>query len=486
MDPDVDGAIRKTQEQAIASWVNYLNQVRLDRLLESLSRQDQNLSDALSAINEAIGTIKVEIVERNRGGLKGMHGFIAEVAEKGVGNARSRILGGEKSYEWINDNSPVDLLRNGVGIQQKFSAAGGSFSLRAVTEHLRTYPDFVTSGGKYQLPKDHFEAIRRLHDMPAEQAGLLSRSRDGLSFRDWQKVQDIFKEGELGIDVLEPSKLRYDEVQRGVFEVTLESEKDSLRTTDAEQRDQMLGDSMPNLGEAAKVTAGAAAVEGGVAFALAVISRVRAGKSIRDFSSDDWSEIAQETGFSAAKGAVRGLSIYALTNFTATAAATANSLVTASFVVAEQAHQLRSGHIDEPTFIENCQAACIETAVSALSSLVGQGLIPVPMLGAVIGNAVGMAMLKAATSALSVREAELIEGFLEEQRLLDAHLTDSHRLLLEQLEAGMADYLSLLEMAFSPNVHEALLGSVALAEQLGVARDELLDAEDKALAYFLL
>ena len=32
--------IKSTQEQAVASWINYLNQVRIDRLLEALSRED--------------------------------------------------------------------------------------------------------------------------------------------------------------------------------------------------------------------------------------------------------------------------------------------------------------------------------------------------------------------------------------------------------------------------------------------------------------
>ncbi|GAB0105218.1 hypothetical protein JMUB6875_41960 [Nocardia sp. JMUB6875] len=141
-----------TQEQAVASWVSYLNQLRIDNLLSTLSRQDEHLRDALTSVDEAIRRIDLEVVAANRGGQHGMHGFIAEIAEVGIGNARRQITGHEAVYQWVNDNGPVDLLRGDVEIQQKFVAAGGRFSLGAIAEHLQKYPDYVHNGGKYQVP----------------------------------------------------------------------------------------------------------------------------------------------------------------------------------------------------------------------------------------------------------------------------------------------------------------------------------------------
>ena len=105
---------KTNQEQAVAAWVNYLNQLRLDNLLSAFRRQDVNLEDALASVDEAIRKIDLEVITSNRGGVKGMHGFIAEVAEVGVGNARSQILGEGAVYQWVNDNGPVDLMRGGV------------------------------------------------------------------------------------------------------------------------------------------------------------------------------------------------------------------------------------------------------------------------------------------------------------------------------------------------------------------------------------
>lgn len=84
---------KSNQEQAVAAWVNYLNQLRLDSLLSTLDQQDMNLADALASVTAAVRKIDLEVVTTNRGGVKGMHGFIAEVAEVGVGNARRQVSG---------------------------------------------------------------------------------------------------------------------------------------------------------------------------------------------------------------------------------------------------------------------------------------------------------------------------------------------------------------------------------------------------------
>lgn len=477
---------KSNQEQAVAAWVNYLNQLRLDNLLSAHNRQDMNLKDALASIDEAIRKIDLEVVATNRGGVKGIHGFIAEVAEVGVDNARSQIRGGDAVSKWVNDNGPVDLMRSGVEIQQKFVAAGGRFGLGAIADHLQKYPDFVENGGKYQIPRDHFEVIQKLRTMPREEARrLLTRGGDGPSFKQWERVQSFLQESPVGIDSLEPSHLEYAQAQKGAIGATMAAEKESLRSIDQSLRDDAYQESRPTLREGAKATLAAAAIEGGTALVLAVVEKRRAGTQLRDFTGEDWADIAGEGGFGVVKGGVRGASIYWLTNFTATSAAVASSIVTAAFGVAEQANKLRRGEIDELEFIENAELVCLETAISALSSVIGQALIPVPVLGAVIGNTVGIIMYKAVSSSLSKREASLIERYLGEQRALDEQLAAEYQELIEKLDASMSDYLAVLERAFSPDVEVALLGSVELALELGVASDEVLNSDEKVLAYFL-
>ena len=125
----MDKVIKSNQEQAVASWINYLNQLRLDRLFQSLNSQNKNYEESIIALTETL--LRIELIGK-RGGTKGVHGFIAEVSECGIVNARELIKGNNKIYEWINDNGPADLLKNGVQIQQKFVNSGGNLSLQAI------------------------------------------------------------------------------------------------------------------------------------------------------------------------------------------------------------------------------------------------------------------------------------------------------------------------------------------------------------------
>lgn len=479
--------VKSTQEQAVASWINYLNQVRIDRLLERLSREQDNLENALATINETLNTIGRDIVNNGlgRGGERGMHGFIAEVAEVGIGNARELIEGRAPIYEWINDNGPEDLRRGAELIQQKFVNSGGHLSLQAIKQHLQTYPDFLENGGKYQIPADHYEKIKWLLSISEKDANKMPTSTGEFSLKQWREVHDFFKSENVPLDKIEPSALDYKSVQKNMYEQTLESEKQDLQARNQERKDQAYQESKPTLAEGVKATAIAAAVEGGMSFCMGVAAKRREGKKLKDFDQDDWKEIASETGMGTIKGGIRGSSIYLLTNYTATPAAVASAIVTASFGVAEQAHQYRQGELDEVAFIENSEILCLDAAVSALSSFAGQVIIPVPVVGAVIGNAVGTMLYQLAKDNLSTKEQTLLEEYLKSTRQLDEELKVKYQSFIIGLSESMKQYMDILGRAFSPDIRIAFNGSVELAKEMGVPTDEILDTKDKVFAYFL-
>lgn len=482
---NVEKIVKSSQEQAIGAWINYLNQVRLDRLVEALSKQDINLATSMETIKTAFASIREDIILRNRGGDKGMHGFIAEIAECGIGNARQQIIGEPAVYVWINDNGPDDLQRGAEAIQQKFVQAGGHLSLRAVAEHLRHYPEYLAEGHKYQIPKDHYDKIMAYLEMPADIANKLPTSTGEFSLRQWKEVHAFFKVNNIDPSKLEPSILEYGDVQQGTIATTFDKEKEHLQKMDQEQRDAAYQESKPTLAEGVKSTAVASAIEGATTFAMSVVRKRKTGKKIKDFEQADWIEIAGNSGRGTIKGGVRGASIYLLTNFTATPAAVASAITTAAFGVADQAHLFRNGAIDEVQFIDNSEVLCLDASVSALSSFAGQVLIPVPVLGAVIGNAVGTMIYQIGKDSLSTKEKELIERYLKELADLDEKLTTEHYQYIEQLNHCLVEYMELLTAAFDPDVQNALDGSVALAKYMGVPDEEILDCHDKIASYFL-
>lgn len=479
--------IKSGQEQAAASWINYLNQVRLDRLMEALQKEELNLNEAMSTISETLKTISRDIVNngKGRGGQYGMHGFIAEVAECGIGNAREQIEGKAPIYEWINDNGPEDLRRGATLIQQKFVNGGGHLSLQAIRMHLNAYPDFLDNGGVYQIPEEHYEKIKWLLSISEKEANKMPTSTGDFSLKQWREVHEFFKNGDIPLDKVEPSKLKYSEVQKGTYEQTFSKEKDSLRKRNQERKEQAYNKSKPTLSEGAKATAAAAAIEGAMALCLGIAEKRKSGKKFNAFDEDDWKEIAATTGKGTLKGGIRGASIYTLTNFSATPAAVASAMVTATFGIAEQAYQLKQGNVNEQRFIENSEMLCLDASVSALSSFAGQVLIPVPVLGAVIGNTVGTMMYQIAKDNLSAREQKIFEEYAEAVRQLDVSLKEQYQEFVDEIGKDTKLFMELLDRAFAPDIRVAFEGSIDLAKSCGVPVDEILDSKEKIASFFM-
>lgn len=481
---NAEKVVRSSQEQAVAAWIGLINQMRIDDLIENLNRQNQNLDSAMESMNWALGKIE-DLVVTNRGGSKGVHGFIAEVAECGLENAQSLVHGDKPVMEWVNDNGPADLLRNGVEIQVKFVNAGGKFSLDAVATHLEKYPDFLDKGGVYQIPKDHLDAIRSLYEMPREEAVKLVSSTGGPSYSNWKSIHEFFDSSGFSIDDLEASRFEYSEVQKNVIADNMAEEKIRLADESERIKKDIYEEHKPTLQEGAKAAVAGAVLEAGTAFALSVKSHLGNGKRIGDLTQDDWEEIAKDSGMGLVKGGVRGGAVYGLSNYTATPSSVASALVTASFGVADCAYRFRSGELTEIEFIESSEIACLDASVSAFSSFVGQAVIPVPILGALVGNAVGTTVYELGKDFYSKREAELLAHYTQELKALDTELDCEYTACINSLRENMGTYISLLGKAFSPNSAMAFSGSVELAASLNVPDSEILHTREEVDDFFL-
>ena len=484
---NVEKIVKSTQEQAVASWINYLNQVRIERLEAALSNEQENLAAAMTTIKETLTIISRDIVNNGsgRGGKTGMHGFIAEVAECGIGNARNNIKGELPVYKWINDNGPDDLRRGAVMIQQKFVNYGNHLSLQAIRNHLEKYPDYVINGGVYQIPSDHYEKIQYLLSISKEEAYKMPTSAGEFSLKQWKEVHTFFEQGDIPLQKIEPSILGYKEVQRGAYVKTFELEKEHLKAVNLERQRQAYRDNSPTLGEGARTAVIAGVVEGGTTFCIDIAKKVKAGKKLTDFDESDWKEIMSDTSVGMGKGNIRGWSIYFLTNFTPTPPAVANALVTASFGVAEQLHLYRKGKLTQTELIQSSEMLCLDAAVSAVSSIAGQALIPAPYLGAVIGNAVGTMLYQILKDVCSDQEKKLVEDYLHSLDELNSKLDDEYKGFINELNENMKLFMDILERAFSPDISEAFEGSVALAKEMGVPTEEILDTKEKVFSYFM-
>lgn len=481
---DSGSVIKSTQEQASAAWIDYLNQLRLSALVEKLSAQDGNLERALEELSKAKTTIAEEIIARNRGGTKGMHGFIAEVMESGFGNAGKLVLGEHPEYVWINDNGPVDMFQNGVPIQQKFVQK--NFSLNAIQDHLEKHPEYLKKGGVYQIPKDFYEKVKALHEATWESVKNAPNKDAEVWFNsDNKKTIEIFlKDSGVRFEDLEPAEISYKDAQRDNVDQSFGRKESEIHGTDQQKRSEAYQASKPTIKEGVSATAASAALEGGVAFCLAVARKRKTGKRFHEFTTADWREIGIDTAKGTAVGGIRGSAIYVMSNFTATPAAVASAFVTASVGIAAQARLLWQGKVTAEDFIINAETLCLDVTVSALSALLGQVAIPIPVLGAIVGNAVGTILSGIVKEYLSEQEQRLIKEFTSDMDMLNQRLDKQYQELLGKLKAEFAKFASIIEFAFSENVNLAFEKSMELADFSGVNLESVLRNKEDIDRFF--
>ncbi len=471
--------VKTTQEQAVAAWIDYLNQLRLDELISKLNTQDINLESALKELQN----IKEFISDPSHilGSDKSKHGEIAEHMQVGIANARKLIEGltAEYSFDSIGRTAPADYLKNGQEVQAKFYVGTtGKRTFDAIKEHLEKYPNFLKDGGSYEIPKDQHEKICDILSKPSSQ---LSRSEQTLVkiIREWEKTT-----GTNFLDKVKPTVINYADAQIGNADEVVGKEEDSIKEKDKEKRDSAHEASKPSWKEAGKATAISAGIEGGVSFCLAVSKKLKSGKKLNEFTAEDWKEVGIDTGKGGIKGAVRGGAVYGMTNFSATPAAVASSFVTATFGVSSLAYQLHKGKITNEEFVENSQVVCLDVTISAVSSILGQVAIPIPILGAIIGNAAGVLMYGIAKNSLSKKEQDLIQQFNDNIGLLNMKLDKRYLELVEQLKDEFAKFTSVVDLAFDLNVNIAFAGSIDLARYVGVSEEKILHNKNKIDSYF--
>ena len=461
---------KSTQEQAVAAWIDFRNVLRLHELAEKLANQDINFEAAMTELQK----LKVFVSDPTHilGSIKQKHGEIAEHIQVAFMNAEQRIVGQAAShtFDGVGRLAPEDYLRFGKMVQSKFYM-GVSGTLTAIADHLDTYPWFLDEGGSYDIAKNHYEKLMRIYKCGTTGAALTDSDRKLYeAIKDWETLHNVKFD-----KVVHPSVVNYDDVQLDTVHNTIQQEETKIEETDQQRREQAHAEAKPTLKEGVKVTVTAALLEGGVAFVIGVYKKKKAGKKISEFSSEDWKELGIDFGVGAGKGAIRGSTVYVLTNFASVPAPMASAMVTATLGMMAQAYKLNNGDITAEEFIDTSEALCLDVTMSAVSSMLGEILIPIPMLGAIIGNTIGMFMLSIARNYLSAEEQKLITTYQKEMTELKNQLDREYKILIEKMEERMAKYKSLAELAFDEDANVRFDSIISRAKLIDADTDRLVD-----------
>ena len=103
--------------------------------------------------------------------------------------------------------------------------------------------------------------------------------------------------------------------------------------------------------------------------------------------------------------------------------------------------------------------------------------LPVPILGAIIGNTVGMFMMNIARSYMSAEEQKLIEAYQKEMSAIKSQLDTEYKALVEKLEAELAEYDSLVALAFDADINIRFSSIISRARLVGANTARLVGVE---------
>lgn len=465
-------------DQLNATLVGGINEARLaDELLQQ-TNQDAAWGRAMDEMQKARDFIGSP--QNILGNESTKHGEIAEHVEVGVRRARDALAGASPSatMDGVGRTAGVDYQINGLDVQSKF-INGSNKTLGHVIEHMGDYEDFGKDGSFYHIPKDQHDQILRV--IKGDTDGLNSKSVRAIL----EKVEKIQLEtGKPFEEVVRPSVSTYGEVQQGQVNDTLNSHEDDLKQQNEALKEQITREHQPSLSDGLRATAGAAAVGAALGFASAAFTKYKEGKNIfkGEFTRKDWAEAGIQSLKGGAAGAVSGAALYMLTNCAGLSAPFAGAFVTAVKGLAPLIQDYTAGKISLDALIDEGMFVCSDVAIVGICTAVGQAVIPVPILGAVIGSVAGKVLSSCLGNKVRAARAKI------ENRMNAAleRLDDALRKKVASIEAKF-DRLGTLTMAAFDHSHNAKLleASINLAKEYGVADSLLLKNETEVDAYFL-
>lgn len=466
------------QDQVQSGFVDDINIRRAASELKSLNLQDFSFNEAtkhIDAVRVFIGT-----PEKILGNPNTKHGEIAEQVEVGVRNARDALEGklAKATFDNVGRLAPEDYVIDGMAVQSKF-INGTNNGLSHVINHMEKYSQFGRDGSYYHIPKDQYETIDYIRQ---------DKSIEGLNANSVKAIKDKIaeieaKSGQPFDKVVRPGVSDYAEVQQGKITQTLDKHQESLEKRNEEIRDNIRKDHQASLNEGLKAAGTAAAVGAAISLGSTLYSKYKTeNKNILngDFDNDDWKDVGLSALKGGAIGAVTGAAVYALTNCSGLSAPLAGAFVTATKGVNQLAQDYYNNLITFDEFQVNSIFLCADSAGVGLATVAGQMLIPIPVVGSVIGALAGKIVCK----VLFEEDKKLAQKMEDSMSKVISKAEHAYEAVVKKINDEFDKISNLREFAFDVNSNVSIVeSSIALARAYNVSEHKILKNEDDLYKY---
>lgn len=476
------GTTENIRDQVIGNIADIINKIRINDMNNSILTQEKNLQEAMQYV-ESIRSFLAR-PENILGSDKTKFGEIAEQVEVGIRNAKDALNGNaiKATFEGVGRTAPEDYVIDGVQVQSKF-INGINNNLRHVLEHMNKYKGF-SENGYYQIPKDNFDILNKINNGEFVE-GLHSRTIESAK----RLMNQIEREsGKPFNEVVKPSISSYSDVQTRRVNDTLDIHESKFKKEAKENEMKIISEHQPSFQEALKVGTIGVAIGGGFSAASTIYLKCKnESKKIMEFSSEDWKDVGIDFAKGGCKGGINGIAIYGLTNFTNFNAPVASAFVSVSWGVSSLIVKYKKGEITLEELSEQGQLLCLETGAVALGSIVGQTVIPIPIVGTLIGSIAAQTLVNIAKSQLGNKEEKLKSILLQEYNNRIEKIDIAYKSIIENIMLEFERLGGLLDMAFDFESNSKLRfdASIKFAREIKVEEGEILKTIEDVDDFFL-
>ena len=460
-------------DQLNAAIVGVLNNQRIQDEIIKQAAQDVAFSTAIEQVD------KVREFIGNPGSILGSaltkHGEIAEQVEVGIRNANAALnqQNMTATFEGIGRTAPADYSVDGVFVQSKF-INGVNNNLDHVLKHMDKYSDFGRDGSFYHIPKDTYQTIEKIRlGLPVDD--LSEKSKAAIL----NKIQEIERNtGKPFEQVVKPGISDYSDVQQGKVVETLDKHEQKLKQENEELKEKIENEHKPSWGGAAQAAVIAGVVGGTISLGVSLYGKYKQGKNPfkGEFSQEDWKEVGITTAKGAGGGAIAGGAIYLLTNNAALPAPFAGAIVSAAKGISSLMADYKSGKITFEEFTDLGLMVCAESAIVGLATAAGQTLIPIPILGAVIGSLAGKILAEFSLGKGKDIAERMRKDMVDYMRKID----DSYCEIIIKIDKEFDRLGKLTEAAFDLKRNSDLVfASANLARAYGVAEKNIISSSSE-------
>ena len=442
----MDSQIKEQLFGTIVNEFKRLFRIAGERNKQIFAGQDEAFNSAATQINKVLESVGKP--DNRLGSPLSKHGKIVEPVEVGIHNARHALEanGQTATVDGVNRTAaPENSIHNA---RQALEANGQTATIDGV--------------GRTAAPENSIHNARHALEANGQTATIDGVGRTA--------HEDFGHEGSY-----------YH--QQDTVRKTLDRHEDELAKKNSENKIHQ--DHKPSFQEGLTATGVATAVGASIYLTTGLYKKHKEGKRFYkgDFTVKDWKEVGGDTLKGGVIGGVSGAAIYGLTSYAPLSAPFAGAVVSATKGVASLVKDYHSGKINNDEFFELGMVICAESAIVGIATAAGQTIIPIPVLGAVLGSVAGSMFVKIISksdrkTATKIRRE--IEGYIQK---LDA-VTQA---LIKRITAKFEKLGELTKAAFSFENNEKLLQySIDLARAYGVDENKIIKSHDELDNFILI